>query len=87
MMRVKSDAEVENYAKWLVQRYGDRSSFIAQISTDGLDGSNGLASRQTWGRIQRALAQIQNASREHPVAGSARSRAGDNSQEWLREVS
>ena len=59
VLRVKSDADVEKYARRLVRWYGDRSSFIARISADGFDGETDLASRRTWGRIQRAVEQLQ----------------------------
>jgi hypothetical protein len=59
VMRVKSDADVEKYAKRLVRWFGERSTFIARISADGFDGETDPDSRETWGRIQRAVEQLQ----------------------------
>ena len=61
--RIQSDADVQHYAKRLIDWYGERSSLIARISADGFGGKSDLAERRTWQRIHQAVTRMQRSER------------------------
>jgi len=61
--RIQSDADVQQYAKRLIDWYGERSSLIARISADGLGGKSDLTERRTWQRIHQAVTLMQSSKR------------------------